>query len=392
MTQFSHDDYSEYNPDYDSEYDSEYKSKKKIVIPAPIQLAPKHCNCVKCDWRGQEKPCEQKYLTISDMREYYEKQARFISSGVKAEALQAISKIQTFYLAALKEKEEKAKQLILEHQEIVNTLAKEAASAQERLNKEKAYKKKFGVRNTGSFKKKVKAIKLLERKTEELLEKKAQVLSTVQEDVKITVQVYEECDSAWTEVKQSNVEQSNVVQSNVVQSNVEQSNVEQSNVEQSNEDKYSRNRMCNSVGTGEPCKYGENCRFAHKWEQLVVLDCCFGSDCKYVEKQTEGVYTVVEGKYCNYKHPKETKESVCVRLGMPPKVNSSKIIDLEPKPPRSIMKEYVKHVSLDTVKEITSNPQKTEEEVVIRVQKELAVQALEILVKAGKNKIKVEFI
>jgi len=403
MMQYSDDDYSEYN----SEYNSEYKYKKKVVTPAPVQLAPKHCNCAKCEWHGQEKPCEQKYITMSDMRLYYEKQARFIASGVKAEALQAISKIQAFYLAVLNEKDEKAKQLILEHQEIVNTLAKEASAAQERRNKEKVYKKKFGVRNTGSFKKK--ANKLLKKKTEVPLEKK-EVFSS-EEDVKTTLQVYEECDSAWAEVKKTNVEQINVEQINVEQINVEQINVEQINVEQINveqinveqinveqinveqinvEHKNSRTRMCNSVSTGEVCKHGENCRFAHKWDELVVLDCHFGSDCKYVQKQTEGVYTVVKGKYCNYKHPKETKESICVRLGMPPKVNSSEIIDLNPKLPRSIMKEHVKSVSFDTVKEITQETE--EEEVVIRVQKELAVQALEILVKSGKNKIKVEFI
>jgi len=416
--QYSDDDYSEYNSEYNSEYDSEYKYKKKVVIPAPVQLAPKHCNCAKCEWHGQEKLCEQKYVTMSDMRLYYEKQARFIASGVKAEALQAISKIQAFYLAVLNEKDEKAKQLILEHQEIVNTLAKEASAAQERRNKEKAYKKKFGVRNTGSFKKKAKANKLLNKKTEGPLEKK-EVFSP-EEDVKTTLHVYEECDSAWTEkinvekinvekinveqtnveqinvekinVEQTNVEQINVEKINVEQTNVEQTNVEQTNVEQTNvEHKNSRTRMCNSVSTGEVCKHGENCRFAHKWDELVVLDCHFGSDCKYVQKQTEGVYTVVKGKYCNYKHPKETKESICVRLGMPPKVNSSEIIDLNPKLPRSIMKEHVKPVSFDTVKEITPNLQKTEE-IVIRVQKELAAQALEILVKAGKNKIKVEFI
>ena len=93
-----------YDSEYDSnsEYDSEYVSKKKLFTPTPLQLAPKHCNCVKCEWRGQEKPCEQRYVTIADMRSYYEKQARVISSGVKAEALQAIAKIQAFYLAALK--------------------------------------------------------------------------------------------------------------------------------------------------------------------------------------------------------------------------------------------------------------------------------------------------
>ena len=361
MQQYSGDNYSEYNP----EYDSEYKYKKKVVIPAPIQLAPKHCNCVKCKWRGEEKPCEQKYITTSDMRAYYEKQARFIASGVKNEAIQAISKIQAFYLATLKEKDEKTKQLILEHQERMNTLAKEATSAQEHRNKEKTYKKKFGVRNTGSFKKKAKAIKLLKKKTDVPLDKKE--VSSSQEDVKTTLQVYEDCDSARADVEQTNVEQTNVEQTNV-------------------KDKHSRTRMCNSVGTHEPCKHNENCLFAHKWEELVVLDCRFGSECKYVEKHTEGVYTAVKGKYCNYKHPKETKESVRVRLSIPP----SEIIDLKPKPPRSIMKEYVKSVD-HTVKEITPILQKTEE-VVIRVQKELAVQALEILVKAGHNKIKLEFI
>lgn len=151
-----------FQDDYDSEYDSDYCTKKKVFIPVPIQLAPKHCNCAKCEWNGQEKPCEQKYVTMSDMRAYYEKQACVMASGVKAEALQAISKIQAFYLAALKEKEEKAKQLILEHQEMVNTLSKEAASAQKRKNKEKELKKKFGLRNSGSFKKKAK--KLLKKK------------------------------------------------------------------------------------------------------------------------------------------------------------------------------------------------------------------------------------
>ena len=298
MTQYFHDDY-----DSDSDYDSEYCTKKKIFMPAPIQLAPKHCDCAKCEWHGQEKPCEQKYVTMSDMRDYYEKQARVMASGVKAEALQAISKIQAFYLAALKEKEEKEKQLIIENQEIANTLAKEAASAQERQNKEKEYKKKFGVRNTGSFKKKVK----------KLLKKKSEVLSPIHEDVKVTVQVQDEvqdevqdkdevqdevqdqvdlCDSEWIEVKKKNKPR--------VQINIE--------------DTLSQNKISDIIST--------------------------------------------------------------------------EIIDLKPKPTRSIMKESVKTVNLDKAKEITPN----DEEVVIRVQKELAVQALEIVVKSGKNKIRVEFI
>ena len=366
MMQDFHDDsdvdyYSEYEYDSNSEYDSGYGFKKKLFIPTPLQLAPKHCNCVKCEWRGQEKLCEQKYVTIADMRAYYEKQARVIASGVKAEAIEAIAKIQAFYLAALKEKEEKAKQLILEHQEIVNTLAKEAASTEERRNKEKEFKKKFGVRNTGSFKKKAK--KLLKRETSVSLE----VISTVHEVVKTPLQVCEECDSEWTEVQKKKKNKPHDEKKRVV------------------------DRMCNSVITGEPCEHGENCCFVHNWDELVLSECRFGSDCKHVKKQSEGVYTLVEGKYCKYKHPKETKESVCVRFGMPPKVIITEIIDLKPRPPRSIMKEAVKFVRLDTVKTITLNPQ-VSEEVVIRVQKELAVQAIEFAVKAGKNNIRVELV
>lgn len=357
------DYHSEYEYDSNSEYDLGYGSKKKLFIPTPLQLAPKHCNCVKCEWRGQEKLCEQKYITIADMRAYYEKQARVIASGVQADALKAIAKIQAFYLAVLKEKEEKAKQLILEHQKIVNTLAKEASAMQERRNKEKALKKKFGPCNTGSFKKKAK--KLLKRETDVSL----QVLSSVHEDVKTPLQLHEACESEWTEVKKKN--------------------------KQHVEEKRVLDRMCNSVITGEPCEHGENCCFVHNWDELVVSECRFGSDCKHVKKQSEGVYTLVEGKYCKYKHPKETKESVCVRFGMPvcdaPKVNITEIIDLKPRPPRSIMKEAVKLVRLDTVKTITLNPQ-VYEEVVIRVQKELSVQAIEFAVKAGKNNIRVELI
>ena len=371
MMQDFHDDY---DFEYNSEYDSGYGSKKKLFIPTPLQLAPKHCNCVKCEWRGQEKPCEQKYVTVEDMREYYEKQTRIMASGVKAEALQAISKIQAFYLAVLKEKDEKAKQLILEHQEIVNTLAKEAASTQERQNKEKALKKKFGPCNTGSFKKKAK--KLLKRETDVSLEEKSKVISTVHEVVKTTLQVCEACDPEWTEVKKKN----------------------KSSVQTNFEDKLSRNRMCKSVNTGEPCEHGENCRFVHNWSDLVVSECRFGSECKHVKKQSEGVYTVVEGKYCKYKHPKETNDSVCVRFGMPV-VNIIPIIDIKPKQPRSIMKESVKRINVDTVKETMHVPvislvtkDNDDQEVIIRVQKELAVQALEIMVKTGKNKIKVEFI
>ena len=335
-------DFHDLDVDYDSDYDSDCCSKKrKLSVPTPVQLAPKHCNCVKCEWRGHEKPCEQKYITFADMREYYEKQARVTASGVKAETLDAISKIQTFYLAAIKEKDDQVKQLILEHQEIVNTFSNESLLTQERLDKEKALKKKFGLCKTGSFKKKAKALKLLKSRQDVFLKDKLKV----HEDVKTTLQVHDLCNSEWTEVKKKNKPR--------VQNDVD------------------------PVGTGKVCEQSNNCQ---NWDELVVSDCIFDSECKDVIRQSDKIYTVVEGKYQT-----ETKESVCARKS--PKVNI-----MTPKQVRSILKESVKNVweRTDTSSQVMEDT--NEEEVVIRVQKELAVQAIELMVKAGKNKIKVELI
>ena len=62
MTHFSEmnmegdDDYKydyeqqEYDSDYDSEYDSDECSKQKRKVLGPIQLAPKKCKCIRCNW------------------------------------------------------------------------------------------------------------------------------------------------------------------------------------------------------------------------------------------------------------------------------------------------------------------------------------------------------
>ena len=75
-------------------------------------------------------------------------------------------------------------------------------------------------------------------------------------------------------------------------------------------------QMCRSVGSNEPCRHGNNCRFAHDTSELVFLDCSFGLGCRNVDRQSSGVYKNKAGKTCNHVYPGETKASVCNRAGM----------------------------------------------------------------------------
>ena len=80
------------------------------------------------------------------------------------------------------------------------------------------------------------------------------------------------------------------------------------------DDKFYRTRICNSVGTNNPCPHSK-CRYAHNEKELVDIECRFGLACRNVIWQQDGVYLNVKGKYCNHKHPEETKDSIRCRTG-----------------------------------------------------------------------------
>ena len=143
------------------------------------------------------------------------------------------------------------------------------------------------------------------------------------------------------------------------------------------QNKTNLTQMCNSVFTGEECQYKENCRFAHSKSELVVFDCPFGSNCKYVNK-SNGVYTSIQGKFCKNKHPGETKDNFCSRTfkrDMFSEKKSKTLMVCQDKPA----------LPLDS---------KTNsfEEVVIIVAEEMALQALEIMINSGKMNITIKLI
>lgn len=78
-------------------------------------------------------------------------------------------------------------------------------------------------------------------------------------------------------------------------------------------------KLCRSVTQKKKC-YHKDCRFAHSLDQLQHKDCRFGTACKFVEKDSDGLYINRKfgrtGKTCDCLHPEEKEENFCKRLGL----------------------------------------------------------------------------
>ena len=55
-------------------------------------------------------------------------------------------------------------------------------------------------------------------------------------------------------------------------------------------DKLYKTRMCRSIGNGEPCPHGKNCRFAHNSDELRTSPCLFGETCRFVNWYKNSYY------------------------------------------------------------------------------------------------------
>ena len=366
----------EYDSDYDSEYDSdECSMNQKRKVLGPVQLASKKCSCIRCNWKGEDRECEQKWITFNQMQAHYDDQLKLKCSELQVETSASIAKMQAEHTAALKVLDEKSLLVLSQHIAFMATLPNESKAGRERreAEKKKAHQEKMSrqVRKGGGFKKRVvketdpeviKARRASRRKESRDIKKESEaeraktfaseVECVVEERVVESVAVVEESveslvvdsvavvEEVAVVVEESVAVVEEVVEPLVVESVavVEERVVEPTLVTQqvckptcvhvSKEDDWQevksrtrqapkpivRTKMCDSVDSKKPCRH-VNCRFAHSISELVFDDCSFGDACKNVRKQG-GVYSTVYGKTCIRLHPDETKESVCARAGI----------------------------------------------------------------------------
>ncbi len=174
-----------------------------------------------------------------------------------------------------------------------------------------------------------------------------------------------------------------------------------------------KTRMCNSVEKNETCRHGEKCRFAHSLEELVTRNCFFKGECRFV--RFENGKLVNNGRdICRNKHPHESQDEFIARVGLahyktrevsthvPTRVQAPKVIALEksihdcnryPSSWASTLKASLKQpTSCSLVEpEVQSSPLE-KKEVVLRVPRELVMQALELAIKTGNTSIRVEVV
>ena len=171
MTHFSEmnmegdDDYKydyeqqEYDSDYDSEYDSDECSKQKRKVLGPIQLAPKKCKCIRCNWNGEDTECEQKWITLNQMQAHYDEQLKLKCSELRAETSASIAKMQAEHKAVLKALDDQSLLVLSQHIAFMATLPKESKAGRERreAEKKKAHQEKMSrqIRKGGGFKKRI---------------------------------------------------------------------------------------------------------------------------------------------------------------------------------------------------------------------------------------------
>jgi len=154
-----------------------------------------------------------------------------------------------------------------------------------------------------------------------------------------------------------------------------------------------RSRMCTSVLTNTSCRHGDQCRFAHSVADLAPTECFYGDNCKFIYSKERPCY------FC---HPFESKFEYCKRVGIKveaPKVEAPKVEAPKVEAPKVsawtkpliIAKEERCVTPVQTRRELECPPA-PKKEVVLKVPKELALEAMRMAVEQGEKNIRVELL
>lgn len=168
---------------------------------------------------------------------------------------------------------------------------------------------------------------------------------------------------------------------------------------------YKCTKMCNSVLSGEDCKWKDNCTYAHKVEELRLSPCHFGMKCNNiicpVLESDVYVNNPKGSRVCTFIHPEERLDEYSARV-----FNLKKPVEIVPvkKEVTTIKKEVkvpelpkasVQNKWLNAVpfvpKLVLQEPvEKPEgEKIILDVPEKLAMQALEMAIKSGVTNIEV---
>ena len=73
-------------------------------------------------------------------------------------------------------------------------------------------------------------------------------------------------------------------------------------------------KLCVYFINKKDCPHKNKCRYAHSEEQLLIKNCCFDKDCKFLKYKDNKYYNLSSEKICKYIHSFETKEEYFIRI------------------------------------------------------------------------------
>jgi len=170
-----------------------------------------------------------------------------------------------------------------------------------------------------------------------------------------------------------------------------------------------RTQFCRSIDQGSDCLHGEMCNYAHSLEELRVVDCTYGEKCHRICYSPDGVLNV-NNRVCIHKHPGEDKDSFLERTGFDKYKDISQSVSqramelgrfsndkqethkITPKGKQGKNKDKYIPKCLSRGREREQLRPNLNDEVVLKVQAELAAQAVELAVRGGRTNIRLEII
>ena len=162
-----------------------------------------------------------------------------------------------------------------------------------------------------------------------------------------------------------------------------------------------KTKLCVSVSLGIECKYGDKCHFAHSQEEIVIPECSFGYNCRFVRcsSSKEKWYNNGDDKKCKYCHPGEIRENYLKRLGIYREEKVEEKVDVEKVEEKVDVKvdmEKVEEEKLDVEKNTSFVPLQArkvpnKKEMVLKVPQSIALQAMELAIKSGTS-VRIEII
>jgi hypothetical protein len=164
-----------------------------------------------------------------------------------------------------------------------------------------------------------------------------------------------------------------------------------------------KTKLCYSFTNNKKCIYGENCNYAHSYDELNIKKCLYSEKCNKIIKTEEGkIINADNSNVCRFIHENESKEEYIIRVNFTYKFdkfdtdscNSDNCNVVYPEKNNNndykyFLNSLFPHESAIIPVDIDYNPYN---ETYIKIPKNLASKAFKLAIMSGKKDIRIEVI